>query len=330
MRRSGHPARVLLAAAALIGSSLLGLTLPVAAQGTPAGTEVPFIDAEGIDHGTIMIRDFAEPFTDFDPAYPPEDGTHYVGMVVVFTASDEESFDANAYGIMLRTVDGHLLYPTFLSRPADAKIPDAQSQTLSPGNRISGFVGFVVPDATSVDEVLYMPDYSRALVVADISAEPGPAAGSTVTVVRNDGTQADVSVTVEDPFTAYAEGYEPEDGMRWIGVTVTFMDSGSMPYGAWPGDIYLRAADGDLYASTWVGRPDGFTIADAESQALSPGDRTTGFQAYSVPTDETIVAVDYAPDGDRRITIADLVGGEVVPVGPEVSPSPAASAGTSQ
>lgn len=331
MRRSRWSARLAIVAGSLAMTSLLGLAVPAAAQGTPPETEVPYVDPDGVNHGTILVKGIADPFTDFDPTSPPAEGTRYVGMTVVFTASDEETFDANTYGIVVRTADGTIVYPGYVPRPPDAKIPDAQSQTLAPGNRISGFIGFALPEGTEIDEILYQPDYDHVLVLADLMPGGGNPVGTPYAYAREDGAMANVNAVLVDPFTDYDEGYEPEPGMRWVGSAFGFENTGELPFPAWPSEISLRDANGRIYTSTWVSRPEGFALADAESQMLSPGDRITGFQAYLVPEDAQIVAIDYATEGDRRVTIGDLAAtGGAEPGTDEPAPSPAASAGTSQ
>lgn len=326
MRRTRPFLRGLLAASLLAA----GLALPAAAQDTPAGTEVPFVDPEGITRGTIMVKDVADPFTEFDPSYPAEQGTRYVGMIVVFTASDEETFEANASGFVLRDETGRLWYPAWLPRPADAKIPDAQSQTLAPGNRISGFLGFAIPEGVAADEILYLPDYEHVLVIADLLPGGGNPVGTPYTYTREDGAIADVNAVLADPFTEYSEGYDPEEGMRWVGAAYGFENTGELPFPAWPSEIYLRDASGRIYSATYLSRPEGYVLADAESQVLSPGDRITGFLAYSLPADAEIVAIDYATEGNRRVTIGDLrAEGGPLP-GTDEPAAPEASPGTSQ
>lgn len=326
MRRTRPLLRGLLAASLLAA----GLALPVGAQDAPVGTEIPFVDAEGITRGTIMVKDVADPFTEFDPSYPAEQGSRYVGMTVVFTASDEETFEANASGFVLRDAIGRLSYPAWVPRPADAKIPDAQSQTLAPGNRISGFLGFSIPEDVAVDEILYLPDYEHVLVIADLRPEPGNPVGTPYTYTREDGAIADVNAVLADPFTGYADGYDPEEGMRWVGAAYGFENTGETPFPAWPSEIYLRDASGRIYSAGYLSRPEGYVLADAESQVLSPGDRITGFLAYSVPADAQIVAIDYATEGNRRVTIGDLRAEGGPTPGTDEPAAPEASPGTSQ
>jgi hypothetical protein len=69
-------------------------------------------------------------------------------------------------------------------RPSDSVIPDLQAQTMAPGNRISGFVGFEGPADAVIEEVLYQPQSDRRVVVADPvgggpAGTPAPVASAT-------------------------------------------------------------------------------------------------------------------------------------------------------
>ena len=58
----------------VILAGLVGATSTAIAQ---EAEPVPFIDAEGNQLGTVTIRGFEDPFTEFDPARPPAEGQRY-------------------------------------------------------------------------------------------------------------------------------------------------------------------------------------------------------------------------------------------------------------
>jgi hypothetical protein len=124
---------------------------------------------------------------------------------------------------------------------------------------------------------------------------------------------------VSDPFTEYDPAYPPDQGMRFVGLTVTFDNVGTQPYDADPYDLLLRDSNGFLYGLGSVYRPDS-VIPDLQSQTMAPGNRVSGFIGYPVPADAVIEEVVYQPQSDRRVVIADLAGG-----GPTGTPAPAAS-----
>ena len=146
------------------------------------------MDDEGVTRGTIEISEIGDPFTGFDPAAPPAAGSRYVGLTAVFTAADDQQFETDPYGVTLLDTTGTLWTPTFVPRPADAVVPDAQAQTMAPGNRLSGFIGYTVPEDVVIDEILYQPDFFyHAIKLADLVPGAGPAAGEEVAYTAEDG-----------------------------------------------------------------------------------------------------------------------------------------------
>ena len=321
MRRT---ARWFVAALLVVPGLLLGAGPVGLAQDDAAGPEVQFVADDGVIHGTIQVRELHDPFPDFDPARPAPDGERYVGLIVVFTAADDQTFDTNPYHVVARDTDGYLYTPTYVPRPADVVVPDLQSQTLAPGNRISGFVGYHLPADAALQDVLYLPSTYRSLVLVDVAAVAGPPAGAAVPFTATDGSQATITLELTDPQTGTTNA--PAEGMRHVGMRVVVENTGATVYDLNPNELYLRTSAGDLFYPAGVYREDVSVLPDLAAQPLSPGDRISGFVGYQVPADATIVAVDYWPESNRRAMIADLVGDGPVPTAPPVvTPAPAAS-----
>lgn len=352
MRRDPRLPRLagLLAGSLIVASGLLsaGAAAVLAQAENGVGVEVPFVADDGTTLGTIEIRQIDDPFADFDPGQPPAADSKYVGLIAAFTAADDQPMDANPYGVTLLDTTGTLWSPAFVPRPADVKIPDLQSQTMAPGNRISGFIGYLVPADVTIDQVLYQPDYNRAILLADLVGGAGPAPGSPASYTAPDGSAVTITATVADPFTDFDPNGPPADGQRYVSVTASFENSGNVRYPADPYDLILHLADGHLLYSQYVARPPEAPLADLESQTLSPGDHISGAVNFLVPAGAVVQSVDYWPASTERIIVADLSGdgssGPSTPAAspapaptqapsvpqPAASPSPAASAGTAQ
>jgi hypothetical protein len=307
-----------------VSSLLLAGVAPAIGQETGLGAEVPFVDTAGVTRGTIEVRELHDPFPDHDPSRPAGEGSRYIGLIVAFTAADDQQMDANPNHVLLHDTDGDLFAPTYVPRPADVVIPDLQAQTMAPGNRVSGFIGYVVPGDATIDEVLYQPDTSRSIVLVDQIPGGGPAAGETVAYVAGDGSSADITVTIDDPFTGFEPNQPPAAGTRYVSLLVAVESTGQARFKADPYQFLLHDTDGNLVYSSWVPRPTGDPLADLEAQTMSPGDRVSGRVGFSVPEGAVLQSVDYQPSGSRRVVIADLTGG--APVEPGRSPAPAASA----
>jgi hypothetical protein len=320
MRRT---ARWSVASLLVVAGLLVGASPGVLAQDA-AGPEVQFVDDEGATRGTIQITELHDPFQDFDPARPAAAGQRYIGLIAVFTAAADQTFDTNPYYIVARDTNGYLYTPAYVPRPADVIVPDLQSQTLAPGNRISGFVGYTVPADAVLQDVLYLPSSYRSIPLVQIGSAAGPPVGEPVPFTDTDGGQATITLRVTDPATGTVS--TPAEGMRYVGLDVVFENTGALVYDANPTEIYLRTAEGDLYYAAGFTREDVSVVPDLAAQPLAPGDRISGFVGYTIPTDATVVAIDYWPESGRRAMIGDLVGGGPVPTaGPVVTPEPAAS-----
>lgn len=334
-------ARLLTAAlAGFIAATAAGVGSVAAQSGPAVGTEVPLVDDSGITHGTIQVKTLDDPYTKFDPSRPAEDGSRYVGLIVVFTAADDQQLDANPSSVVVRDTDGYLYTVQSVPRPADDPIPDLQSQTLAPGNRISGFLGYVVPTGSAIDEVVYMASTYVAIPLVDADTTPGPALGQPVVFTAQDGSQGTFTMTLTDPATDAAS--PPAEGTRYVALQAVIENTGTAVFDANPSALYLRDSAGNLYYPKGYSREPS-TLPDLQQQSLAPGDRVSGQLGYSVPAGATIVAVDLWPDSRRRTTLAVVGGGGPAPttgpavttapsspVPPAASPTPGASAGVSQ
>ena len=312
-------------AALLVVAGLLVGASPVALAQDTAGPEVQFVDDEGVDpwdrpgRGAGSIR-----YPDFDPARPAAAGQRYVGLIAVFTAAADQTFDTNPYYIVARDTNGYLYNPSYVPRPADVIVPDLQAQTLAPGNRISGFLGYVLPADVVLQDILYLPSSYRSLPLVQIGGAARAPHRGPVPFTATDGSQATLTLQLTDPMTGTTNA--PAEGMRFVGMNVLAENTGATVYDLAPTELYLRTATGDLFYPAGVYREDVTTLPDLAAQPMAPGDRISGFVGYQIPADATVAAIDYWPESGRRAMIGDLVGDGPVPTaGPVVTPEPAAS-----
>jgi hypothetical protein len=302
---------------------LAGASLVAAQEAAPGiGTPVPYTDPEGVTHGTVTIDEVADPFEDFDPERPPEPGTRYVLLTVAFEAAADQTFEPQAYQVIPQDANGFLWTSGFVPRPADVVIPDLQGQPLAPGNRISGVVGYIVPEDAVLDRIWFSPTSDHTVLLADLAPGAGPAPGQPIAYVMEDGSSGAVTVEVTDPFTEYLPDYPPEAGTRFVGLDVAFENVGSAPYEADPYDVMLRDADGMIYTNSFINRPEDAVMPLLEAQTMAPGNRISGFASFIVPADAQITEVLYWPESGRNIVLADLQGGGPAP---SISSAPAAT-----
>jgi hypothetical protein len=300
MRVRGRPA--------LVGALLLILSVVGPAAGQDEAAPVPYFDAEGNQLGTILIREFADPFTEFDPAGPPAEGQRYAVLTVTFEAAEDQAFPTDPYQVQLLDSNGYLHYSSWVPRPAEATVPDLQSQNLAPFDRVSGMIPFVLPADASIARVIYRGDGSRFMTLSDLADAGAVAVGDPRTVTDAEGTALG-SVTVRevmDPFADFDPNSPPAEGQRYVGLDLAFEAAADQPMWAYPGSVSVVGTDGVMYFPTWVPRPQPYLLQDVESTPLSPGDRVSGFVGYLLPEGVSVDAVVYNSDYDRYLPVADI------------------------
>ena len=197
------------------------------------------------------------------------------------------------------------------------------------------------------------------VVLADLVPTAGPAAGSPVDYQADDGSQGQFTIAFLDPFLAFDDRYPPPEGSRYIGLEVVATDTGQVPFQVTHNHIYLRDASGNLYYPTTVYRPEGVPLPVLESQLMAPGDPRLGLRRVHrarrcADRGRRPVAQRLAQDHPRRpggwrtgpdpspcghpgarrvpapVATAPPTAAPPASVAPAPSPTPAASAGTSQ
>ena len=297
------------ACALLISGFPLGSASPVAAQ--DEGVAVPVTDEEGADVGSITVSEVIDPFTDFDPAYPPEEGGRYVAVNVAFDADAGNRFEISPYTIVLQDDAGFLWNQASLPLPDDALIPELSSQTLGPGSRVTGVVGFVVPEGRTPARVLYQPESSRLIPLLNLTSEEPPALGEAVSIVDSEGGSGSVTVSeVVDPFEDVDPSQTPPEGGRFVMVTLVYENTSDDRFFVEPYGLLLRDEDGNLWNATSVTRlEETELVPDLTSAQLAPGDRLSGAVVFVVPEGTGLVGIYTSPVGGQLLQLADLESG---------------------
>ncbi|MBW3633622.1 MAG: DUF4352 domain-containing protein [Chloroflexi bacterium] len=306
--------RVLLALIIVCTHLVAGLPMfavsPVVAQegGSGNGTAVPVTDEEGVAVGTITVTNVVDPFTEFDPAYPPEEGGRYVAVNVAFEADAGNRFDISPYTIVLQDDAGFLWNQASMVLAEDALVPELSSQTLGPGSRITGVVGFVVPEGRVPVRVLYQPEISRIIPLQDLSGEEPPALGEAVSIVDSEGGTGSVTVTeVVDPFEDVDPTQTPPEDGRFVLVTLVYENTGDGRFFVEPYGLLLRDANGNLWRSTSVTRlEETELVPDITNAQLAPGDRLSGAVVFVVPDGVGLSGIYTSPVSAQLLQLADL------------------------
>ena len=148
--------------------------------GPALGDAVTYTDTTGAS-ATITTQ-VIDPFTGHDPAYPPPEGTRFVVLQPVFENTGQLPFYADPNDFLVRDTSGRMSYQTTVYQPVGFSVPTLEGQTTSPGDRVSGYVGFAVPTDAQLVDVLYYPESARISTLVDLvgggGATPTESSGS--------------------------------------------------------------------------------------------------------------------------------------------------------
>jgi hypothetical protein len=134
-----------------------------------------------------------------------------------------------------------------------------------------------------------------------------PAVGQEVRYLDEDGAELAVVtvVAVTDDFTAFAETFTPDEGVRYVAAEITVRSSAD-GLDVNPADFALHTADGFLSFGTFVLRPADATPPAVERTVLDAGAGVTGLLFFEVPADAAPIRLVWQPDSDRLLVLADL------------------------
>lgn len=278
------------------------------AQEVAVGTAVTVAGEDGTPVGSVTIAEVSDPFTDFDPGYPPEAGSRFVVARAVFDADAGQRFDIQPWTIVLQDDQGGLWDSTSIYLPEDALVPALSSQTLAPDSRVSGLVAFNVPEGVQPARIFYQPTSSRLVTLAELLPSQAPALGQALQISDAEGGQGEVAVSeVIDPFGDVDISTPAPEGSRLVYAALTYENTGSGRFYADPYGLLLQDANGELWSPVYLTRTGPTAvIPDLNHTQLAPGDRITGAIVFAVPFDVPVTGLYFSPTGEELITLAAL------------------------
>jgi hypothetical protein len=306
-------------------SAALLLTLPlaggVAAQGGPVGVGEPtsYIDPQGAEHGTVTVTEILDPYTGFPEDKGPEPGSRFVIVTLSFEGTGEDGVEIYTPSIWLQDATGALWgesLPCCITD--DFPEPELSISTVGPGSRVSGFIGYTIPEDAVVQAVVVQPADGVILIPADLGSAR-PAVKTPVTIVGADDTQAEATVTkVEDPYKAFDKDRPPVDGARFVMVTASFENTGETPFDLQTNGVLLRDARGSLWAPTEVTPAKKAKVPELASIDLGRGNLVTGRVGYQVPDGVDLEGLYFQGGGHltRIAALADAGTGPAPGAGP--------------
>jgi len=294
--------------AVVLAALLLASSAAIPAAGQSDGEAVPYVNDEGVQIGSILIRGFEDPFTGHDPASPPAEGSRYAMLDLVFEAAEDQPFPTDPYQVQLLDSNGYVYTPGWVPRPPDAGTVDLQSQTLSPFDRVSGSIPYVLPEAASIVSIVFRGDGRRLMPIADLADAGAVAIGEPRPITDATGTTLGTVTLrdVQDPFVDHEPSDPPAEGQRYVLLDLAYEAAEDHALGANPGGVGLVDTEGRLYWPTGIRRPEPFLLQQLQATPLSPTDRISGVLGFVLPQAAQVAAVVYAPEANRFMPLADL------------------------
>lgn len=297
---------------------LISQALPALAQvdaqegstGAGLGSAVPVTNDAGEVIGSVTVAEVIDPFTGVNSDYPAEPGQHYVVVRAIFNADAGTRFDIAPWTIVMQDQHGTLWDSTNLVLPDDAMVPQLTGQTLAPDSRVSGLIGFQVPDDITPTRIYFQPVSSRLILLAELVATTLPPVGTAVPYTDSDGGTGQVTVReIIDPFAGVDPSYPVPEGSRYVYAALTFENTSD---GAFHTDSYsllLQDANGDLWSPEYVSRTgDTLIVPDLGWAQLAPGDRLTGAVVFAVPAGARLTGLFSSPTGEQLLPLAAAPG----------------------
>jgi hypothetical protein len=294
--------------------ALLGIPLfpaITAATGGPAalGQPVTFVDENGVEQGKVTVTSILDPFTGHPQDEPPDPGTKFVLVVLSYEGTGDTGIEAYTGGVYLHDATGAVWSYGFPNVPDEFEQPELSNTTLGQGDRVSGYVGYVVPESSLIDAVLVSAVVGGhvLLIPADLGL-PHPAVGDSVKVTERDGGSAAVTIeAVVDPYKSFDKKRPPAPGSRYALVTASVGNAADKPFPLERGGFVLRDANGYLWGDTSIAYAKKPKLTDLDSVDLAKGDSVTGLLAFAVP-DGTALEGLYYQSNAGLFRLADLSG----------------------
>jgi Domain of unknown function (DUF4352) len=298
-------------AALAVLSLLLVRPLIVSAQdATPVtGRASTIFGTDGAEIATITVKDFVNPFVDYDPSVVPIHGYHFVMANIGVENTGERTLTANPSDFVLVDTDGFAYYPVTVDRPDQGRVTDFSNNQMSAGDKVSGAIFFQVLNDATLESLKYGVSSGLLDTVLSITESPILEAGETVEIMDHDGSDwSEVAVTdVTDPFKGFDQSYAPARSQHYVAINVDIKNVGPRPMRVEPTDFYLVDTHGVVYASVTFNLAESSTEKFLDFQnGLKTGASTSGIIGFLVYNDTNVAEVIYSPRADRLITVATL------------------------
>jgi hypothetical protein len=272
------------------------------------GTAVPYIGSDGAEIGTITVNSVTDQFTGFDQSSAPQRGYHYAIAEITVSNTSNRPFEVNPGSFLGVDSDGFVAQQPYVTFTDPAVTALEYMDALAPGDSVTGAIPFSLFGDTTIEGILYSPEYDRIVTVLDLRTTP-VAVGTTVSILNTSGAEsAQVTVnSVAAPFEGYDASSAPPRGSTYVAVEVTVTNTGTSVLSVSPSDFWAIDAEGFVLSSSYVSRTD-TTVPDYDYVDLNPGDSQHGMLIYEIYEGVPLSMVAYG-DGYTSINVVADVDG---------------------
>jgi len=273
------------------------------------GDTITVTDTDGNDVAKATVDDIIDPFEDMQQS--PKKGLRFISLEVTIENTGKDTLTVTPGNIGVVDDKGIIYVGVDVDRTD--KVDPLVDTDLAPGDSISGGLAVGIPDDGDIAQVVWLVGQGMLPILVN-NLDP-VALGDQVTLYNTDyAEEAAVSTEdVVDNFDDLAKGTEPQKGLKFVGVTVTFENTGEEAFTPVPASVFLGTTDGIFWApeSSVDRSADAIDqIPDLTDDPIDPGDSVTGFVGFQIPQDLEIAWVMYLPDTSRLIRIYDADTGE--------------------
>jgi hypothetical protein len=148
------------------------VVLDLRESATELGSTVTWVSGEGEPIGEITVEGIIDPITDYQPSSSPSRGFRYIGIVVTVTNLGAKPFRIDVYRFSIIDNEGYVKTADSIYRNAEsvATLPDLAYVEIAPGDFLTGLVGFELINPATIKTVIFSPENTRALRLAEIES----------------------------------------------------------------------------------------------------------------------------------------------------------------
>jgi hypothetical protein len=212
------------------------------------GDPVNLFTVDYEEEAIFTAEEVIDGYDEFAPSVELNPGWKFVGVTVSIENVSADPIEPVADSIFLTTSDGIFwAQDPSLVRSDDAvdEVPDLTSDPIAPGESVTGFVGFGVPEDVEIVNVFYLPDSVRLIRIYDAEAAAGDDedeekdSGGLGPIGRNTPTPG------EDDDDTGSTGDECEGAAEWAELTIGTLDE----WGSIFSNLEFEESDPDTLAA---------------------------------------------------------------------------------